>query len=355
MFAGKVTHSSPTGVYRGVGSNPSFLRVKRKRGVAMKKLGKMKVSREFKKKVRVAMDDNVSGRYLKVQYAHFPPSGTLNTQQTPNFGAFFTPTYYANASSILFNGNTAGAVEFPAITDVNWNDPISRKDHILNSYVSFEMKNMSQRTYTVKMYVCAPKTKIDSNDAYGDWQRGLESMNNYGTNPLNNTPQTLYADPRHVPQFNNLWKTEVTTCVLTPGETNTFFVQGPSDYTIDYTKMWQKNSSLLQLPYPWAKFSRHIFFVYYPDILTTTLATPGRYPSTGTGGGGLAIEYKQLFKISCPVTAGFVYPASTAAGVNQSLDRIEPVKVIKIFSIAQSGTTQDVNEENPVSVFDPVD
>lgn len=345
------------GPYRTSGSNASFVGAKRGKKVSHKRHGRVIVSKKFKKRVRAALDTELRGKYLKVTYHRVTPPA--NTRQSVlDFGMEFTPLDYLDASDVLFNRATA--IENPTPGTITWQSPVIRKDHILNSWASYECKNMSQRTYTVIMYNCKPKSNPNaeqSNDGVADWISGLFIAGGNGTNPEGNTYETLYSDPRDSQLFNQFWKCEQTKIVLQPGQTHTFFVQGPNDMTLDYTKLYSK---FIATPQAWFQgygtFSRNVFFVCYPDLVGTSIATAGRFPSGGTATGGLVIEKKRKISMACPENAGFRYPAGTLAGVDQQLDNKLPTRIIKIFpQNFTPGVIQDVLEENPLTILDPVD
>lgn len=348
--------------YNNVYGNPSAVAVKRKKKVRNKKRKRLQITSLFKRKVNQALAGHLYGSKLDVGYFRMTPLTVENSQKVLDLGILFNPVKMIHAADVLFNGATP--VETPGIGDLKWQNTYIRKDFFTNSWFTMELKNLSQRTYTLKFYTCAPKIKIPShmqnistNNAVADWEVGLQLMNTGGTNPQNNVKETLYADPRDVPQFNTFWRAEMTTVILKPGESYTYFVQGPSQLEIDWSKYLTRgitgDTDVHYASYgPW---SRACFVVYYPDLVTGTLANSGRYPSGGVGSGGISVEVKTKFSLQCPESAGFVYPVSTAAGVNQQLNNKKPTKVIKIWSGGLSGTVQDILEENPLSAVDPID
>lgn len=346
------------GRYGSVGSNAAAVLVKRKRGVRNKKKRSVQVTSRFKQKVHKALDEEIKGKYLKVMHRRIGPVATANTQQTFDDGIIFQPLDFADAADVLFN--RAVAVETPTLANLEWTNVYIRKDRILNSWASYEMKNMSQRTYTLKMYLCKPKAKAPTNitpdDPFADWVVGLQIANGAGTNPAGNTPNTLYSMPTDSPQFNQFWKAECTTVVLQPGQSHTFRVQGPSNYVLDYTKYG--NRSILGLPdylAAWGPFSRSVFFVMYPDLITSDLAGSGRFVSTGAGPGGVVFEKKLFFAMACPASAGFQYPAAFPASTSQQLTNKLPCKVIFVAPSGVVGAPQDMLEENPISSVNPID
>ncbi|AJD07547.1 putative capsid protein [Sewage-associated circular DNA virus-27] len=355
-FTGRGTGSASASGYRSISGNPAAIKKRKRKGVVLKKKRRVKVSGKFKRKVHKALDEKIYGKHLKVHYDRLPATGSYQ-QSIKDFGHLFTPLRMIAAADVLFN--KAPVVEFPATTDIKWNNSFIRQDYVINSWASFELKNCSQRTYTIKMYECKPLNKAVlpvTNDAYADWIRGMLAMQGLQTNPASNTPNTLYSVPFDSPQFNQCWKAEVTTCILEPGQSNTFFVQGPNQQSIDWQKYVYENSGFVDVMNEFATWSRDVFFVYYEDLVTTDGNNVGRIVSGPvTGGGGVAIEFKEFFKLEVPASAGFTYPASTAAGVKQQLDNKLPTKIISVFPQIVVGNVVDVAEENPAVSTNPYD
>lgn len=344
--------------YNKIGSNASAVLTKRKKGVSAKKRKKVIVSKKFERKVKKALEkEDLQGKYLKVTYARMPPPASATSQAVLDFANVFAPIEYADAADVLFNGRTP--VEVPTFATVNWDNNYVRKDIIVNSSMQLEMKNMSQRTYTMKIYVAQPRqapTDAAPNDAVADWASGLIVANVQGTNPVGNAQTTLYSAPTDAPQFNQFWKVQCETVVIQPGQSHTYKLQGPNDFVLDYTKMQMKNvAAPANWLLPYAKFTRNVFVVGYCDLVTSTLAGSGRFPSGGAGVGGVVFEKRMFYKLKVPESAGFTYPAAFPPGTTQQLDKKIPTKVIQFFPGGAVGTTEDVMEENPLSVINPVD
>lgn len=349
--------------YRKVGSNASAVAVSKKvKGVKPKKKKAVVVSRKFAKKVQKALEkDDLKGKYLKVTYARLAPPASALSQSILDFANVFAPIEFVDAADIMFNDGVA--LENPTFADLDWENVWARKDHVLTSSMQLEMKNMSQRTYTLKVYVAQPRgTPTDAalNDAVADWASGLIVAQANGGNPLGNASSTLYSVPTDAPQFNQFWKVECETIILQPGQSHTYRLMGPQDFVIDYSKLRIKNvAAAPNWLVPFAKFSRNVFVVGHCDLVTSTLASSGRFPSGGAGTGGVVFEKRMFYKLKCPDSAGFQYAAGAyPAGQAQQLDQKVPSKCIAFFPLGAAGTTQDVLEENPAVAgagFDPVD
>lgn len=342
--------------YRGLGGNPDAVYKKRNRAVKQVRRSTPKVSRQFKAKVTKALMGTVYGEYTKSSVAKLGPLAAADTQNTFNAGYVFQPIDFLDAADILFDQGVP--IFTPTLATVKWTNSFARKDVVVDTFASYEMKNFSQRSYTIKMYNCAPKGVIQNeitSDALDQWKQGLSMANSNGCNPQNNTFNELFLDPRQNAEFNAHWSSEVTEIVLSPGATYTFRVPGPKGIEIDFTKLITLPVVGVAVILPYSKFTRSVFFVYYPDIVTTTLSGVGRYPSTGAGTGGLGYERKVMYKIRCPSDAGFKYPAAPPAGSSQQLNLRIPVRVNKYFGSGVAGQVQDVFEENPITQVDPID
>lgn len=356
-------HHTPRSIgnsnYRKIGSNAAAVRTRKVKGIARKKKKRVIVSKKFARKVQKALEkEDLKGKYLKVTYARMAPPASQTSQAVIDFANVFAPLEYVDAADVMFND--AVAVENPTFADLDWENVWVRKDHVLNSSMQLEMKNMSQRTYTMKIYVAQPRgtpTDPAPNDAVADWATGLLVANANGGNPFGNTQTTLYSVPTDSPQFNQFWKVQCETVILQPGQSHTYVLQGPQDMIIDYSKLRIKNiSAAPNWLVPFAKFTRNVFIVGYCDLVTSTLAGSGRFPSGGVGIGGVVFEKRMFYKLKCPDSAGFQYPGGVyPAGQAQQLDQKLPSRCIGFFPMGAIGTTEDVLEENPIQILNSVD
>lgn len=124
-------------------------------------------------------------------------------------------------------------VEIPVWSDITFDEIMKTKLYVLDSWAQFTFKNMGQRTHSMIIRENKPRARtLTTQTAYQDWRRGLQELNTNGMNPQNNTPETLTANPKLVPQFNEFWKCEETQVTLGPGETFTWKLQGPSDFQL---------------------------------------------------------------------------------------------------------------------------
>lgn len=331
-------------------SNAAFVGKRNKRkGVSMKKKKSIKVSRKFKKQVRKALEPStIRGYYQKTSYARLARPDS-NTQRVEDLGMFFTPVKFAEAIQTLFSNQAP--VEIPINASITQTNIFQSKLHVRNSWVTFEVKNSGQRTVHLEFNQCKPKSINNVNTAVNDWNGGLQLMNTNLQNPQNITANTLYSHPNLSAQFSKYWGLESQKVTLGPGQTYKYTVQGPADFDMDFNRMYQKVTVATPELAVNQKFARNVHFVYYYDMVQTTLGVVGRNVDTPAVYGGLSVEYNQYFDINCPETIGFVFPTAPAAGQIITLGLRRDVVVIKNFgSTGDVGGVVDVLEENPIGV-----
>lgn len=343
-----------------VTSNPSAVSFvsKPKRNIGSKYV---KTTRLFKKKVQSALQPTKPhGTYKWINtYRAGPPESAVNYQTVYDFGTHFTPVEFADAIATLWHGATP--IQQPTATTcaaqmANFH---LLKFRSLKCYSTYEIKNMSQRTYTLKLYTCAPKSNRNDLTAYTDWANGMvvdAASTTNETNPLTNTPFTLHATPQILPTFNAKWSTEYKRVTLEPGETYVHTIDGGKYVDYDFAKMRDAVSSGTAITtHSVTKHSRSFFMTYHLDLVVTSAGDGGRIPSSGSGIGGLCIEEVRTYSMDLPDLIGFKFGASTAAGVSQTLTHRKHVYATKVWTTSSSGTVQDVLEDSPGAIINPVD
>lgn len=328
---------------------------KRVKGVDFKKGKKVKVSKDFKKKVDKVMAGHIyQGYYQSVFYGQSGlDQGNAQTVFYPDFdglnnGFLFTGAQFLNAASILWNGKpvpTAG----PLIGDALNFDKEQTKMRIRRSWAVMQIRNNSQRTQYLKMFECKPKSMQNQADPLQQWAATLLEMQNsgagtpFGENALNTATGTLHADPKSLKSWNKWWSAEVTKYVLDPGQVVDYVINGPSDMDIDLAKFYNGVTyNSIQ------KQGRYVFGVVYGDLTSTTLAGQGRAPENAITGAGydLVYECNTYYAMEQPDKAGIVGPAG-AAGVGTPLQERHNAYSIYVSPYIVSGSAIRVDEENP--------
>lgn len=354
----RFTVAKKGGNWRSLKSDAAFV-AKKQKGFKQVRHKRAKVSPAFRRKVNDALHGTFYGEYEKGIPARMPSITANDSQQVFQDGLLFQPLDFFDAADVMFDGKAPADV--PVLSTSKWTNGYIRKDYVVDSYATFEMKNFSQRTYTISMFNCAPKTKPQADLTVSmnpvlSWDLGLLEAYNQGTNPTNNLKTQLFKDPRHDPTFNKYWKAEVSTIVLGPGQSHMFHVPGPKGIEIDYSKQFViPATGIPSAIMPYDKWTRGVFFVYYLDLVETALLGVGRYVSGGVGPGGLGYEKRLTMKMRVPDDAGFKYPATHVAGASQQLNYRLPARIKTYFPNGIGGAISDVLEENPISVIDPVD
>lgn len=292
-----------------------------------------KLPKGFAKKVALALKKNApKGIYTEVvQDTIF--NGTDNVQNpqaipyvlTTTIGAIttegllFDPTQVLYAASALFNGfgSVAKAKNPTAAGLFDYENIVI---DVLSASADIVMHNNSQRTYILDIYDCAVKIPGNYPNVRTDWVSAMSQDAVAGINPFSTNPTNMYQSPNMSPQFKQYYKTGVEHIVLEPGQVHTVTVPGPKMMKYDFAKFWKEGVFINQ-----QKMVRKPLIIAKLDVIgaRTAISTPsttGRLKEVGISGvNGLLIETKVNYKLSMPEQTGFIYPASTAAGLKQPL------------------------------------
>jgi len=242
---------------------------------------------------------------------------------------------------------------------------------VSNAWEKYFIRNNTQRTVTMKIYLCAPKrigalfedtlaastfgntaTNADyCTDPVVSWEQGLFSDIRMGRNLSGVGINTMYTCPTEVSQFVRDYKDEVTNVVLEPGQTYDYFIQGPRNLEIDYAKMF-KNDMHMYIQ----KCMRFPMFVYHSDIVgaasstglnNATVGIRAGMPDPSVTGSGLMVERRRFVRVACPDKAGArIDTALTTGSVQLGFHR--PAYYKQFVPGQVSGTITRVDEENPV-------
>ena len=328
-------------------------------------------SRMYKAIKQVLEKENVKGRLKRTIVAPLWYGGTAeigggsfsNKQKVEYMkpGQAFRLQEFQDAVAVLF-GNKALA-EVPDGTGV-FVDHRNLKCHIHNSYVSLLYKNNSQRTYTIKVMVIAPRRKDVNNEPKGDWNVQLSNNapgatydpadSSVARNLNTMTYETMGAMPTRLDGWNANWKTEIHTLVLQPGQEQTLFVQGPKNVTLDLQKEYQGNASQAN----WIH-TRWVMNIYYADLVATNLGAIGRYAEAGQAvggafdGNGVLVEQKFTYKIGMPEQTGFQYIGTTAGTVQGLGKRRDCYAEATFYQPQSTGTITLVSDEAPEAPYNP--
>lgn len=257
-------HMQPVAAKAGRRVAKGTRQANKRRVVARKK--PIRVSRRLSKKIKKVIDnvdDKATGTFYrnelpgvvsqladnKTTVIAFPgnreSSGTEGDQR--HAGELFTANVYLDAVSKLFNAKPQ--TEVREFFDTNNFKPANAFFNITWAKARFNLKNNSERVFSIKMYVCKSKQQNISNTQSANPGEHWETcVKGYDINSVAaNTPKSFTGfdmapqfssngtrwavnyccDPRLYPTFNERWTTTCTKFVLGPGQVAYRDVYGP--------------------------------------------------------------------------------------------------------------------------------
>nr|WAE42712.1 MAG: capsid protein [Cressdnaviricota sp.] len=368
--------------------NPGVTKKGMKKVSFHKKGANPKITKKFKAKIYKALEMKApTGYYQDTSYGLINFTSLGVGEQVVNVlsdgmqdGLWFNPMRILDAASILFNGKGAGATgkwtpgqNAPASPTNNTGgyslptgsfDPANIKIHCINSYVKYEFRNNSQRTVTMKLFECKPKSKQDyyaTGDALGQWsntmQEERQSFSNITTHEnVSDTPYNrLHVNPTISTSWKNNWSAGVTNVRLEPGQTYTYYLKGPQHYDYDFEKFWATAGGSNVLNYSFQdiqpKCTRSLFVISYPEVLPNNTNPPSnaaRYAGL-TSFARVTYECTYGYVMSMPEQAGFSYGNATYAA---ALNKPQPLgfrrHAYAVYNWAVAGTaTTRIDDEQP--------
>lgn len=282
---------------------------------------------------------------------------------------FFTPARFLDAASVLwckkpaaldytiqtgnFNIDVNQSTGVPVVGTPAAPNTLNQIIHIRKSWVTFEMRNTSARTLLIKIYTCAPKLKFPGTPPLDAYVGGVETTDSLRQNT--NVTQSLISDPAVQPwmsrSFTDNWKCETTEICLEPGQTCTHSLNGPSNYDLDYNKLW--DGAIDKTGFIFKGTSRCVFFEVFNDLqFTTTLKTERMYTTLNVLNDAIAMSWQCHYRLSMPEATGFHAQALIAAGTIVNLDMRKPTYATGNFAEAAVGPTDAysrIDDEAPVS------
>lgn len=377
-----------------------------------KKMKKVKVSAKFKAKVTKALaPKTVSGSWDQLSYdmlrvINFPNnqqavSGLGQTVANDYSDWAFDPEDILHAASVLWNGKAdsqssrswANLSNLGVSLNVAGTNPgdirqtaatgafqLNNKITLKKSWEIYKLKNVTQRTITMKIFLCAPKIQ-GSKTRDGTF---LPSAGNTSTSPVTTLPEIgnpgvvwskelakqtvsyinvadttvnqLYNEPNDCPGFNKIFKTDVTTIVLEPGQVYDYYINGPSNFTIDYNSLFVSGSSADSPVYQGIqKWMRYPLFTAWLDLAADS-TNCGRFSASSLQGAklGLAIERRFKYYIEMPESVGANFSTgsviTSSAFIENNLRRDCYFRVT--YGLAGATDAQTINVQNPTMVID---
>jgi len=304
---------------------------------------------------------------------------------------YFTPQKLMDAAAVCWNskpiapdytlqaGNfynsTVTASGAASTTSSSNPNVLGLKLHIVNSFVTFLLKNCSQRVLKVTAYHCVPKVAVPTALPLSAFRSAIQNQGQnstdsnrifrqFGDNVATQVPDVYLNDcgvePNMFPGFNSTYKYETKEMLISPGETCAHSVQGPKNMDVDFSKLYLSGTN--EAAGLWKKTSCSVMFKVEIDLQFATTGLPG-----GTNGTGrfaplldgisdpIAVEIQETYKLTMPDIAGFI-ESNTAAGTEQVLNSRRNSRVFANFTstpgIVQPGYNR-YDEENAAAVIAP--
>ncbi|ASH99183.1 capsid protein [Chiunvirus melani] len=218
------------------GATERTARVKRY-GSKLKKIGRrrVKVSRKLRAKIIEVTDGNkIQGYYQDNRIDVLDPGalgGRQNVEIFPNRGGaasgyMFNYDRVLHAASRLWN--TKAAVQNPVYSDALNFSPNDTVINVEKQWWTFELRNNSTRTATLKFCKMRMKRGCAQTLPYDTWVNGLAQMTTSGELVGGATINTMFTMPTLSTQFKTAYKLEVIKVVLEPGQSYTFNIEGPA-------------------------------------------------------------------------------------------------------------------------------
>lgn len=253
--------------------------------------------------------------------------------------------------------------------------------HVKKCWEKYVLRNVSQRTWTIDIYECAPKMvgveqAIGTVDSGGvgpfaplprvsypeiQWGQGLLDEQRNGVRVDGATPNLLYTRPTDVRFFNQMYKVEMVTIVLEPGQNYEYILRGPSDVNVDLAKLFRPTGNVQDELFNIQKYSRIPMFVSHCDMELQNTgagglagATAGRYSAVAANFvGSIAIERTQYASFDMPEQVGMQI-SSNAAGLGTTVTSLQnnlrrPAKYEVVYTQSGVGSAYRFDEENPVN------
>jgi hypothetical protein len=288
-----------------------------------------------------------------------------NLDGGPNMNGYsFTVDQIVNAASVMFNGAFAtNTVAFNKPTLANRFGANTKFD-VIDSHTLYFLKNVTTRELHIDVYEFAAKdlmSHVPDNQAQiwtfnGTTYTGVTGNGEQAHNPSNEWLDAFSSDfqtnsvstggPTAYSAVNistigvtpddsiTLKKRfrigKLKRIKLEPGQEAKVFLQGPSKFTLDLAKCFQKGVYMNV-----QRYTRATLFVMNVDAAAGTTSGFSR-AATSSGNGALVVDRKDYYKIACP---------EQASETNQ-----KTVKIIDVYVGSSAGTLFNVGEESKVNV-----
>lgn len=309
-----------------------------KKSVNVRKKRRVRISPKFRKGVQQVMEEKMPrGMYLKTGMMGNIQVPTNNKQNVTVFmptssGVIFSPQQFLDAVSVLWNGKAATANT--AIGDANNFNNYTTKINVIQSSCTIRFRNNSQRTMMVDLVEARSKGQKTAFNPIGQWSTCLSTDIGIGAAVgMGATDyEVMYNKPQYTSDYYKYYTEAVTKCVLEPGQTYTWYIQGPNEYICNMAKFLDGGVGAAQYQV-YNTCARFIYARVHTDLVGDTLNATGRSLQS-TAGHGIIAETTLMYKVECPRETGV-------------LNVKDAYKVVDFYPAL--GTVHRVDEENPAN------
>lgn len=295
---------------------------------------------------------------------------TVNTNFNPHDAyTFFHPAKFIDAASVLWGGKAITPqgwlsqtqnITTRAAADGGMGDPnrVSNvRFHIVNSFVEFEIKNVSQRELKIRIINCTPRIKLASQYPLTTLVEGIaEDITENGIMAASQSDAYLnnpLFNPRDCAYFSGQYSYSLMEIVIKPGETCKHSIQGPKNVTWD-----SKNFLINKLEGEQynMKGTQSCIFQVLPDVqVTDTNLAAGSFINTANSNVfklPIVVNTIETFNLKCPESAGFItLTGAPSLGPTQLLNQKRRVTAYGNFASYNNGNLAfaGIDEEQPAS------
>jgi len=321
------------------------------------------------------------GRTLFNQLVNRLPSPTACSPVANTGLNYFTPAKILDAASVLFNQKTAAGNPYiqtgnlSTVADAGVGTPSTAqigklKINVLNSYVTFSIKNVSNRVVTMEIWECMPTQMFQESNPLVTLDSMLKSFNTenldtsfeYADVNGANVNRALYEtslDPFAIAKrchgFKFTWKKRV--MILAPEETCIHSIRGPKG-VFDFAKLQRSTNTA---PQPIGLVTQNCLFKGWSVGVVIACSGDQVLSDSGLGGrklflgGGNAVlsmpvcvEIKEHYKLAVPEVAGFI-TQTAPLGRGQPLNLRKHKEVYLSLKEAGNNNYNVSNEVNPIA------
>lgn len=330
----------------------------------------VKVSRSLRKKIKKVVNDNKIEGFTQETIAgglRIFENGD-NIQMVSNLHLLglptdphFSPIRVNDAASVLWNEKLQDALS-KTLSDPQSFDFKRLRVLVKDSSVTIQFRNNCQRQLTCRIFSIEPRSNNTEGDPLNSWINALAFQNaGNGANQSAMTYEQLHTSPGMLPDWRRNWKLTTSKIVLEPGESYTYYEQGPKEKFYDFQRFWNGNKYQANI-----KGSKFIYVAYHVDQVGTLgpdTANPTPPPATlpGTGEFGqqgryidevgdgkahrLNFEIIARYKLAMPELTGLAGNAGVTPTTTLNLRQFS--YAVKTYGSPQQGLTTAVNKQNP--------